>query len=167
MKDREISRLVLLNVGLGLACVLSGIFFFWLHGSIGSAPGGATETASDSLVRFAPTTRSPEAVSSAPSVSEAVSPAPSSLQNFVYKNTMSRIVSGECNASYFVILVFPSTIDYRQNNLGFVFNTAYPCTQGTTFSKTLGSDVLHLSEGVSYYVVRADEKNSGTWYNPR
>ena len=58
MKDREISRLVFLNVALGVACVLSGIFFLWLHNSVGAAPGGgAEETASGSLVRFAPTTR--------------------------------------------------------------------------------------------------------------
>ena len=39
MKDREISRLVLLNIGLLLAIILCVVFFFWLHGSIGAAPG--------------------------------------------------------------------------------------------------------------------------------
>ena len=168
MKDREISRLVLLNIGLFFAIILSAIFFFWLHGSIGAAPGGgAEETASSLLERSAdsaPTSRSPETVSSAP---VSALPAPESFKHFSYTNGMSLPISGTCSSLYFVVLIFPATVDYRNNARGFVFNTAYPCDAGNPVSETITSDTLHLSPGVSYYIVRADEKDSGTWYNPR
>ena len=171
MKDREISRLVFLNIALGLACVLSGIFFLWLHKSVGAAPGGTTEAASDSLVANAVTTRSPEATSSVPEPTStetlSILPAPASFQSFSYQNGMSLTVSGKCLAPYFVILIFPATVDYRDYPRGFVFNSAYPCTRGSDFSKTISQSDLRLSTGVSYYIVKADEKDSGTWYNPR
>lgn len=80
---------------------------------------------------------------------------------------MSLTVSGKCLAEYFVILIFPATVDYRNNPLGFNFNTAYPCSENSVFSKTLTQSDLHLSSGVSYYVIKADEKDTGNWYNPR
>ncbi len=171
MKDREISRLVLLNIGLLLAIILCVVFFFWLHGSIGAAPGvggeintGTGEMASSSLERFAPTSRSQETISPVPI---SALPAPESFKHFPYVNGMSVPVSGLCSAPYIAVLIFPAQEDYRTNSRAFVFDSAYPCDAGKVFSKTITPDMIHLSSGVSYYVIIADEKDSGTWYNPR
>lgn len=74
-------------------------------------------------------------------------------------------VFGSCEDSYYVIMLFPASIDYRVSPLDAKYNTATECN-GTSFSTAIPLGNLPLEEGGEYYLVRAHQGATGGWYTP-
>lgn len=87
-------------------------------------------------------------------------PEPSKFQKI---SADKRDVSAECRDTYLTILVFPTEVDYRNDITKAVFNKAFPCVKGELFRYDFEKD---FKDG-NYYVIIADQRTEGTWYNPR
>lgn len=75
-------------------------------------------------------------------------------------------IFGPCRDAYYAVIIYPISVDYRDNPAGARYNTAKPCKKGTTFNEQIDLTALNLADGKYYYIV-ADQGNEGIWYNPR
>jgi hypothetical protein len=71
------------------------------------------------------------------------------------------LVSGACKQSYFTVLVFSDPDAYANAPRTALFNSAYPCDNGS-YSYSLVPTSLHLPEG-TYYLLVADQPTEGPW----
>ena len=99
-------------------------------------------------------------------------PAPEKFQKFTYdsrgfngEETFSVVTS--CNDTYVTILIFSAAVDYRRDVTKAVFNRAFSCERGHTFSYALSKSDLTTAKEGDYYLIIADQGTTGTWYNPR
>ncbi len=72
-----------------------------------------------------------------------------------------------CNDAYVALLVFPAAVDYRKDVAKAVFNQAFSCERGRTFSHTFRENNLASVKEGEYYLIIADQGTSGAWYNLR
>lgn len=73
-------------------------------------------------------------------------------------------VRGNCHEKYYTVVVYPASTDYRQDATRFIYNQAHPCVN-QEFEHLITVDTIATSSD-QYYVVRADQKDEGTWFNP-
>jgi hypothetical protein len=98
-------------------------------------------------------------------------PSPDKFQQFTYDKEGinggdSFLVYAQCEDAFLTILVFSSTVDYRQDITKAVFNRAFECTTGEKFShEIIKNDLANYGFG-NYYVILADQGQRGMWYNP-
>ena len=109
-----------------------------------------------------------------PGVKTTITVAPEKLpeavqfKSFTYNQTVGKTitVSGSCKDSYFTIVMFRSTDDYKKNPASAVFNQAFPCPTNHSFSQSIDVKNSNIPSGHYYFFV-ADQGNTGLWYNPR
>jgi hypothetical protein len=99
-------------------------------------------------------------------------PPPAQFRTFVYNqngfNKLSTLsISSMCNAAYMAILIFPVAVDYRSDIDAAVYNDAFPCTAGQTFTLAITTSDIATAPFGTYYFIVADQEKSGAWYNPR
>lgn len=92
-------------------------------------------------------------------------PEPSVFHQFAYTRGAELTVKGECKDAYHVVMIFKEGVDYRAAPMDARFNTAYPCT-GESFAERIPIDTLFLEDGARYYVIKAHQGATGTWYDP-
>ena len=73
-------------------------------------------------------------------------------------------VRGSCHEKFYTVIVYPAGTDYRQDATRFIYNQAHPCAN-QAFEQVVTVDNIATSSD-QYYVVRADQKDEGTWFNP-
>jgi len=93
-------------------------------------------------------------------------PTPDKFQHFTYsaKNNIIE-VNGECRDAYYTILVFPEGVDYRKNPTQARFNTAFPCPKEKIFKRVIDLSLSNL-QNENYYIIRAQQGETGSWYEP-
>jgi hypothetical protein len=93
-------------------------------------------------------------------------PPPETFRTFHYVGDLKSIkVSGSCSDSYYAILIFQVGLDYRADPAVAKYNTAFPCPPEKIFSQNIVLDNLGFEER-DYYIIRAQQGNSGMWYSP-
>lgn len=99
-------------------------------------------------------------------------PPPSRFRTFTYNGTNINgnalfAIGATCHDTYVAVLIFPATVDYRDDVNGAVYNIASPCSAGKIFTAVIQpSDMGGASSG-TYYFFTADQGAAGTWYNPK
>lgn len=93
-------------------------------------------------------------------------PDPKTYDDFTFTPGETVSISGECNDTYRAVLIYASTVDYRQDPLSALYNIASECRGEKTFSETVTLSSPPFIEGESYYVIKAQQGSSGSWYNP-
>lgn len=71
------------------------------------------------------------------------------------------VVSGACQAAYFVVLVYKNKEDYDQNPSSYIVNKAFDCVNGQ-YSYAINTLPSNLADG-SYYLLIGEEGESGSW----
>ena len=166
----RIGQLLRTNTALILLCVISiGVLFLVFHKNAGNEEAAvATKAPVPQVVQspVSPTPSAPQAaMPSDPTFSNM--PATTTFISFLYQSPDETITAkGTCADAYGVILLFPASIDYRQNPGSASYNVATPCTIGQGFSQKIVLGDYHLTFGGRYYMVRASEGNKGTWHDP-
>lgn len=99
-------------------------------------------------------------------------PSPSIFQKFSYNsnkinNADSLPITASCNDFYVTILIFPINLDYRRDVSKAAFNKAFGCERGKSFLYQLSGSSLGGFKNGDFYLIIADQGESGTWYNPR
>jgi hypothetical protein len=159
---------------LALAVVFfaAGVIFFWYDSSLSPssksapAPAGSPQSATAGLG----VAGERGGATLDPDFSKY--PAPAQFKTFTYgKNGINGSpalsISTTCNDAYVAVLIFPSAIDYRGDINAAIYNDAFPCRAGQSFTTTVAtSDIATAPFGTYYYFV-ADQGTAGTWYNPR
>ena len=167
--DSRIGKLLRTNTALILLCIISiGVLYLVFHRA------GSESAAIDSKAPTPHVVQSP--VSDAPSAPQAAipsdpqfadMPATTTFMSFIYQSPDEAITAtGTCADAYGVVLLFPSSIDYRSNPAGWSYNIATACSMGQEFSQKIGLSAYHLVLGGRYYMVRASQGNKGTWHDP-
>lgn len=94
-------------------------------------------------------------------------PPPGSFQSFTYiKGTEKLPVEGVCKDAFYVVLIYPKSIDYRVSALDAKYNTATPCPKTGRFNTTINVSSPPFEENGHYYLIRGDQGKKGSWYNP-
>ena len=75
-------------------------------------------------------------------------------------------IQEKCRDTYIVLLVFAKGVDYRKNPSAAQLNQAFSCQKGNTFSHAISIRDLPLF-AEEYYLIVADQGETGNWYNPR
>lgn len=70
-------------------------------------------------------------------------------------------VSGQCSDKYFVVLLFKNANDYADDPRSYIFNSAYPCENGS-FSYQISELPGNLPNG-AYYMLIGQEGDRSTW----
>ena len=95
-------------------------------------------------------------------------PSPEVFESFVYDPAHPvLVVLGECSDVYYSVLIYASSLDYRESPLDARYNVAKPCNESKTFSEAIALEKFPLRAGESYYVIKADLGMTGQWYNAR
>lgn len=92
-------------------------------------------------------------------------PKPEVFHQFIYSRGAELVVEGACKDAYYTVMIFEQGVDYRATPLDARFNTAYPCIKNS-FSERIPINTLFLKEGQGYYVLKAHQGETGTWYDP-
>ncbi len=92
-------------------------------------------------------------------------PPPSSYKMFVYDGTPIT-VTGECLDAYQTILIYNEKSDYREDTLSAKYNLATACVAQEDFSVIIDLTNAQLVMGETYYIIRAHQGSTGSWYNP-
>lgn len=94
--------------------------------------------------------------------------APENFKTFSYdKNVGKRMtITGTCGDSYYALLIFKSTDDYRKDPARAYYNTAYECPKTKIIALDINLQDFNLPTG-EYYMFIADQGEKGSWYNPR
>ncbi len=99
-------------------------------------------------------------------------PAPATFERMTYDGKKAADqnyieIGGKCTDMYFTVVIFPADFDYRNDPTRAVLNRATICPPEKTFTLHLtAADLRSLPKG-EYYVIVADQGQSGLWYNPR
>jgi hypothetical protein len=157
-KNKHIKILILSVIFFILGLILFIRSFFSLQNQLKPAkvhlsPSGYTSTNLERIV-------SPE-----PIVLNS-NPSPDNFLTFNipdYKSDLTLKIN--CKADYYVLLIFPKSVDYRKNPNLSVYNKAYECNGKKEFFITINLNELNLTQG-SYYFVRANQNLQGSWYDP-
>ena len=157
-------------LAIAVAFFLVGLFFFWHNNTAPATPTPAVPPPSNPAK---PTVSiQPAGSSGLPLNSPFVNfPPPSGFRTFTDSGTSlngssSLTIAAICHAAYVAVLIFPATVDYRENMARAVFNEAVPCDSGKPFSLVIHpADLGHAPTG-TYYFFTADQGMTGTWYNP-
>ncbi|HEX8993683.1 MAG TPA: hypothetical protein VF803_00330, partial [Candidatus Paceibacterota bacterium] len=93
---------------------------------------------------------------------------PSTFHVFSYDSALGKVIdlSGACTDTYYALLVFSASDDYRTSPAKARVNQAHVCPAGGAFSLSVNLQNFNLQSG-SYYLFIADQGKTGTWYNPR
>ena len=99
-------------------------------------------------------------------------PPQSQFRTFTYNSGLidgapALAVTSTCSDAYAAVLVFPTTVDYRQDPARAVYNKAFPCVSGSEVSTTIDAASLGSTASGTYYYFTADQGASGLWYNPK
>lgn len=145
---------------------LAGLFFFWydrIQHSVSTGSSASGSPAAGVSVQSAGGALEP---------SLANFPPPSQFQTFMLNanginGNSGLTVTATCHDVEVVLLAFSEKFDYRSDISKAVYNRAFSCTPDKTFHGTIqAADVKAFASGM-YYVIVADQGDSGTWYNPR
>lgn len=95
-------------------------------------------------------------------------PVSTSFKSFAYDAAKGEAlkISGSCSDTYYAIVIFQTSVDYKQKPDAAVFNQATLCPEDKKFSRTIELKDYNLPTGEYYFFV-ADQGKSGSWYNPR
>jgi hypothetical protein len=94
-------------------------------------------------------------------------PPPSKFNHFIFNGLNSKLkIKTTCNDSFYTILIFKESDDYRFNPQLSKFNSAFPCNKEEQIEKEIDLKDLNFQPGKYYYII-ADQGEKGTWYNPR
>ena len=74
----------------------------------------------------------------------------------------SLVVSGVCNASDYVVLIYRNPKDYIDHPASFLYDAAEPCNPDGTYSVDLASLSLNIPNG-TYNLLIGSEGGAGTW----
>lgn len=74
----------------------------------------------------------------------------------------SLVVSGTCDATDFVVLIYRSPTDYINHPASFLYDAANPCNPDGTFDFDIASLSLNIPDG-TYSLLIGSEGNAGTW----
>ena len=171
----RIGKLIRTNIALAALCIIAiGALVSMFRGHGAQAPAGSAPGALDA---GGPVISGQQPESSVSSVGDALSrspfkgmPAPAKYQSFSYKPGAPISISGSCADAYRVIMIVPSSVDYRIDPSSAVYNDAAPCEAGHAFIERISLDsrtiVAQAGAGARYYVVRANEGHKGSWYGP-
>jgi hypothetical protein len=77
------------------------------------------------------------------------------------------VLEDGCHATYATLLVYPASVDYREDVSRAVVNRALPCESGKAFQYGFSAESLKNFGDGEYYYFFADQGEEGTWYNPR
>lgn len=94
--------------------------------------------------------------------------APENFKSFAYDASKGKVISlsGTCRDSYYAILVFESSVDYRKSPASARYNSAFSCPASHLFTTEVNIKDFNLPTG-NYYIFVADQGDKGSWYNPR
>ena len=91
-------------------------------------------------------------------------PEPESFKKVNY-NGQTIELENKCSDLYYTILIYPESIDYREDPASAKFNQAFECPGNKKFSFKVDPNA-GLNPG-KYYIIIADQGENGQWYNPR
>ena len=157
------SALIRSNIALAALCVISISLLIYI---LDKPSGGASSSRSSVQTTFPVVMTGPIPMGGLQTELKDLPP-PSTFRSFVYELGDILTISGVCQDSYRVTMVFASGTDYRSDPSAAIYNQAVPCDKGQSYANSISLDSLRLSIGAAYYSIQASEGPRGTWYNPR
>lgn len=166
----RIAQLLRTNIALALLCVIAIgvlIILFRQPERSGEAPVPKAQTVPSVVQTGTPGVAESQSVGGpVEQASFENMPSPKTFRPFTYSGQDLLNATGTCADAYEVLMIFPDDTDYRTNPGSAKYNTAEACAKGASFSKDVALKPLNLIASSSYYLIRASEGTSGTWYNP-
>lgn len=93
-------------------------------------------------------------------------PKPSSFDTFTYHTNNKVSITSICRDVYYVIVIYPLTVDYREDLLSAKYNSAIKCNKGEKYDEYISLDNMGLVDGNEYYIIHATQADTGSWYDP-
>jgi hypothetical protein len=168
--ESRISKLIRTNTALALLCIISvGVLLLLLRQRDSLSRTAQTQQAAveKSVAPIPVEQSSPSPLDRLPASSPLKhAPAPGTFESFVFYGQATTSATLVCQDNYGVVLIYPSTLDYRLNPLSFLYNRAMLCARDATSTQLISFEHVRLEASSTYYIVRAHQGKQGSWYNP-